>query len=413
MDHFVYQSGEAHCEGVALERIAQKVGTPVYVYSLATLRHHCDVITNAFSSHPTLPCFAVKANSNLSILREIFANGFGADVVSVGEMERALAAGAKASQIVFSGVGKTKKEIQRGIEVGILHFNVESLFELDLIGELAAGRKKPVDVCIRVNPNVDAKTNPYIATGLYSTKFGIAETDLPAVVEKISQLDNVRLVGLDCHIGSQITDLNPFKEAATRMVKLAMELKEQGHAIEHLDLGGGLGIRYKDENPPSMQDYANVLIEAVAPTGLKLIIEPGRSLVGNAGVLLTTVIGTKTTPKKNFIVVDAAMNDLLRPSLYRAYHDILPVKRQPDEKNVLADVVGPICETGDCFGNDRELPPMKAGDLVIVRTAGAYGATMAMNYNTRPKPPEVLVDGDDFKVIRRRENLASLWELEQ
>ena len=412
MDYFSYQNGEAFCEQVALAAVAEQVGTPCYVYSAATLRRHLGKLREAFASYPTLPCFAVKANSNLSVLREIFAQEFGADLVSVGELERSLLAGVNHQRIVFSGVGKRPSEIRRALEVGILSFNVESTYELELIGRLAAELEVQAPISLRVNPNIDARTNPKIATGLYTTKFGLTEDDVEVLAERIRQHDYLQLVGLACHIGSQITELAPLKEAAERMRELSQKLMHNGHALQLLNMGGGLGIRYRDEAPPGLDEYAATLIEAVRPTGLRLVIEPGRVVAGNIGILLTRVIGVKQTPAKHFVVVDAAMNDLLRPSMYGSYHDILPAQEPSQRPWGLCDFVGPICETGDILGQDRRIPLPAAEDLYMIRGCGAYAASMASQYNSRPRAAEVLVDGDRFRVVRPRETLASLWQAE-
>ncbi len=354
MDYFSYQNDEACCESVPLSRIVQSIGTPAYVYSGTALDGQCRELKSAFRPYPTLTCYAVKANHNLSILKRIFHAGFGADVVSAGELERVLLAGAKPNEIVFSGVGKTDAEILRGLEVGILSFNVESAGELKRIAALAEKTGRTAGVSLRINPNIDVQTNPYIATGLYSTKFGIAESDLRPLVNAFKDNRRLKILGLACHIGSQITELGPFREAVRRLSKLAIELKAEGLPLELLDLGGGLGIRYHDEELPGLDDYSQTLIEEARKTGLRLLIEPGRSLIGNIGILLTSVIGVKQTAEKTFIIVDAAMNDLIRPSLYGAYHEILPV-RSSSMKAVKVDIVGLICETGDFLGHDRLL----------------------------------------------------------
>lgn len=413
MDHFQYRDRVYFCEDVSLPELAKSVGTPAYVYSRATLEMHCRNLKAAFASYPTLPCFAVKANSNLSVLNAIFSEGYGADLVSLGELERALLAGAKPNTIVFSGVGKRPDEVERGLEVGILSFNVESDYELDLLSETAKRRGGKAPVSLRVNPNIDAKTNEKIATGLYTTKFGLPENELPALLERIRKDPHLELVGVGCHIGSQITEIGPIHDAAKRMVEIAAGIKEAGHPIKLVNMGGGLGIRYDDEVPPTIETYAKTLIDAVRPTGLKLVIEPGRVLVGNVGIVLTRVIGVKKTPARHFVVLDAAMNDLIRPSMYEAFHAIEPVA-QPgkDAKVAECDFVGPICETGDYLGKNRNVPVPKAGDLYAIRGAGAYGSSMASQYNSRPRAPEVLVSGKDFRVVKPRETLTDLWDTE-
>lgn len=411
MNAFKVVNGELHCESVPLVSIAKEIGTPAYVYSRNYITNTCDELKLAFSRYPTLACFAVKANSNLGILREIFLKGLGADIVSVGELERVLAAGGRAEEIVFSSIGKRNDEIARALKAGILSFNAESVDELVSLNRVAQSLKLNAPVSLRINPNIDAKTHPYIATGLYTTKFGLAEPELEKALATLKQLESVTLVGLSTHIGSQITTLRPFRDAAKRMAFLADKVMRAGFALKLLDLGGGLGISYQKENPPALKQYANALIQAISPTGLRLLIEPGRIIVGNSGVLLTRVLGIKKTPKKTFVTVDAAMNDLIRPVLYGAYHEIVPIQRKGSKK-MTADIVGPICETGDCFGEKRKIPVVQAGDLVAIKSSGAYGFSMASNYNTRPRPAEVLVDKKKTRVIRRRETLESLWALE-
>lgn len=415
MDDFLYREGRAYCEEVPLAELAREYGTPLYVYSRSTLLRHCRRFVDAFRSYPTLPCYAVKANSNLSLLREVFSQGFGADIVSIGELERALLAGVKPDTVVFSGVGKKKEEVERGLEVGILAFNVESQSELKVIQAAAQAKKKTARVSIRLNPNIEVKTHPHIATGLYATKFGVSENVLDEVVEEIKGMKELSLVGIDCHIGSQILDLGPFQQAARRLVDHAKNLKKAGFPIEHVDVGGGFGIRYSNEEPPEFQSYADAVIAEVKDSGFKLVLEPGRVVVGNAGCLLTEVLYEKKTPTKNFVIVDAAMNDLIRPSLYDAYHEINIVdatsKRSAAALEV--DVVGPVCETGDFLGLNRKLPHLESGELLFIRSAGAYGMSMASNYNTRPRAAEVLVDKDEHRLIRRRETLTDLWAHEE
>ena len=410
MDHFSYIQGTAHCESVSLKKIAADVGTPAYVYSAATLRRHCGQLVQAFQGYPTLPCYAVKANSNLSILREVFRQGLGADVVSIGELERALLAGAQAHQIVYSGVGKRIDEIGRAIDAGILSFNLESTFELAHIAETAQAKNKVARIAIRINPNIDAKTHPKIATGLYSTKFGMAETAMREILPLIKGNPHLKLVGLACHIGSQIVDIKPLEEAANRMHLLSEDVAGQGFPLEFVNMGGGLGIRYNEETPPTLDIYAGALIKAIKPTGLRLIIEPGRVIMGNVGVILSRCIGSKTTQEKTFVIMDAAMNDLLRPSIYGSFHDILPVEESDNNGMCrLTDFVGPVCETGDFIGRDRLAPPIKENALLYVRSCGAYAASMASNYNSRPRGVEVLVDGAGYEVVKQREKLDHLW----
>ncbi|MBP9706577.1 MAG: diaminopimelate decarboxylase [Oligoflexales bacterium] len=409
MDYFLEKNGQIYCESVPLAQIAAEVGTPCYVYSLATLNRHAEELISAFKAYPTLACFAVKANSHLAVLKQLFSHGLGADVVSGGEMARALKAGCPPEKIVFSGVGKRKDELEFAIQSKIMSINLESIFELDQLAELVPANQK-VRVSLRLNVNVDAKTNPKIATGMYSSKFGIAETELANLLDRLKAKPGLQLVGLACHIGSQMTSLGPLSEAAKRIAELAMQVKTAGFPLEFIDVGGGLGIKYHEESPPNLKDYAQTLQAAVAPTGLKLVIEPGRVLVGNVGVIVTRVLGIKATPSKKFVVVDAAMNDLMRPSIYDAYHAILPVNTDSTSPTHLADIVGPVCESGDVLGRDRSLPNnLQAGDLVFIRSCGAYAASMASNYNTRPRAPEVLVDQASYKVIKPRESLEKLW----
>ena len=412
MDYFNYKDGELHCESIPLSQVAKEVGTPTYVYSKKTLTRHCQRITSAFSNYPTLACFAVKANSNLTFLSHVFKQGFGADVVSIGELERALKAGAKPSEIVFSGVGKQSFEIKRAIEVGILSFNVESPWEIELINSEAKAVRKTAQVSLRVNPNIDAKTNPYISTGLFSTKFGLVEKNAQTASEQIKELSHVKMIGIACHIGSQITEIAPFQEAVSRMLSLAKHYQSQGHELKIIDLGGGLGIKYDNEAPPEIEEYAETLVQQLKDSGLKLIIEPGRVIAGNTGILLAKVIGIKTTPKKRFVILDAAMNDLARPSLYKSYHDIIPIKESSKGNTYTVDFVGPICESGDFLGLDRKVGEISAGDLIAIRGAGAYSATMASNYNSRPRAPEVWIDESKIKLARKREPLEQLWALE-
>lgn len=413
MDHFFYRDHEAFCEELSLNEIAQALGTPAYVYSSATLSRHCAQFKDAFASHPTSFCYAIKANSNLSLLKQIFSAGFGADIVSQGELERALLAGATPDKLVYSGVGKTEPEIVRALELGILSFNIESFFELELITKIAKQLHKKAPISLRVNPDIDAKTHPKISTGMHSSKFGIALEQVDSFLEFIEKNKaHIELVGLACHIGSQLTDLLPIDEAAQEMVRLLDSVRARGFAIRYLNMGGGLGIRYTDESAPSIADYAETLLKHIRKTGIHLIVEPGRVLVGNCGVLLTSVVGLKETPEKKFIVVDAAMNDLIRPTLYGSQHEFRTVKSDPEAQVRNFDIVGPICETGDFLGLNQHLPPLKSGDLIYIRTCGAYGSVMSSNYNSRPRAVEVLVEGKTFRVIRKREQLSDLWEAE-
>lgn len=412
MDFFQYKEDRLHCEDVAINEITKKVGTPAYVYSINTLKRHAEKMLEAFKSYPTTLCFAVKANSHGYLLKTLFDLGFGADLVSQGELERALEAGVDSKKIVFSGVGKTKVEIEKALKSGILSFNVESPFELEDIISVAKRLKKQARIAFRINPNIDAKTNPKIATGLYATKFGMLAGDALSLADAVKEnSEHVKLVGLACHIGSQMTSLDPIAEAVESMLDICQKFKADGHDLEFLNMGGGLGIKYKNEVPPSLGEYANVLISRLEGSGLKLILEPGRVLMGNVGVLITEVIGVKKTPEKNFLIVDAAMNDLLRPTLYNAYHDIVSVKKNTGEEQEY-DVVGPVCETGDYFGKDRKFNDPEEGDLICVRGAGAYGATMASNYNSRPRPAEIAINNNEILLISNRQELKDIWSHE-
>lgn len=414
MHYFSYQHGELHCEGVPLSRIADEVGTPVYVYSRQTLVRHCRVFREAFAGIPHTICFAVKANSNLSVLRTIAGEGIGADIVSGGELFRALKAGIDPAMIVYAGVGKQSHEIARALEIGIKMFNVESRGEMDVIQQVAKSLGKVAPIAIRVNPNVDAGTHPYISTGLRQNKFGIGIEGVMDDYQYAHGLSHVEVVGVHCHIGSQLTDIQPFVDALQIIRQLVLDLREQGIVLRYLDMGGGLGIRYNAETPPSPEELARAIRPIVADLGCELIFEPGRVLVGNAGIFLTRVIYTKSNYERKFIVVDGAMNDLARPSLYGSYHDILPVDEAAGRQGTaLADVVGPICETGDFFARERAVAPFAAGDLMALMSAGAYGFTMSSNYNSRPRVAEVMVDGDTYRVVRRRETFDDLVRLEE
>ncbi|BAV48195.1 diaminopimelate decarboxylase [Mesorhizobium sp. 113-1-2] len=405
MNHFDYRDGVLHAEDVAIPDIAAQVGTPFYCYSTATLTRHYRVFAQAFAGLDTLVCYAMKANSNQAVLRTLARLGAGADVVSEGELRRALAAGVPASKILFSGVGKTAREMDFALEAGILCFNVESEPELELLSARAVALGKVAPISLRINPDVDAKTHKKISTGKAENKFGIAWQRARQVYARAATLPGIKITGIDTHIGSQITELQPFDDAFALLVELVGALRADGHAIDHVDLGGGLGIPYRvDNNPPPLPDaYAQVVRKHVTKLGLKVMFEPGRLIVGNAGILVSEVIFVKEGDAKNFLVVDAAMNDLIRPTLYDAFHDIRPVVQPPaDTPRMMVDVVGQVCETGDYLGLDRDLPRLKAGDLVAVSTAGAYGAVQAGTYNTRLLVPEVLVDGDRFHVVRPR-----------
>ncbi|WP_095199695.1 diaminopimelate decarboxylase [Mesorhizobium carmichaelinearum] len=405
MNHFDYRDGVLHAEDVAIPDIAAQVGTPFYCYSTATLTRHYRVFAQAFAGLDTLVCYAMKANSNQAVLRTLAKLGAGADVVSEGELRRALAAGVPAGKILFSGVGKTAREMDFALEAGILCFNVESEPELELLSARAVALGKVAPISLRINPDVDAKTHKKISTGKAENKFGIAWQRARQVYARAATLPGIKITGIDTHIGSQITELQPFDDAFALLVDLVGTLRADGHAIEHVDLGGGLGIPYRvDNNPPPLPDaYAQIVRKHVTKLGLKVMFEPGRLIVGNAGILVSEVIFVKEGDAKNFLVVDAAMNDLIRPTLYDAFHDIKPVVQPPaDTPRMMVDVVGQVCETGDYLGVDRDLPRLKAGDLVAVSTAGAYGAVQAGTYNTRLLVPEVLVDGDRFHIVRPR-----------
>ncbi|EGA67856.1 diaminopimelate decarboxylase [Vibrio sinaloensis DSM 21326] len=412
MDYFNYQDdGQLWAENVALSDLAQQYGTPLYVYSRATLERHWNAFDKSVGEHPHLVCYAVKANSNLGVLNALARLGSGFDIVSGGELERVIAAGGDAKKVVFSGVGKTEQEMQRALELGIKCFNVESEPELERLNKVAGQLGVKAPISLRINPDVDANTHPYISTGLRDNKFGIAFDRAPAVYQFASSLENLDIKGIDCHIGSQLTDIEPFIDATDRLLALIDDLKAQGIQIEHLDVGGGLGVVYRDELPPQPSDYAKALLGRLANhQDLELIFEPGRAIAANAGVLLTKVEFLKHTEHKNFAIIDAAMNDLMRPALYQAWQDIVPVSpRQGDAK--VYDLVGPICETGDFLGKDRELV-IEENDLLAVRSAGAYGFVMSSNYNTRTRVAEVMVDGEKAHLVRQREELSSLWALE-
>ena len=415
MDHFQYRDGVLHAEDVPVPEIARAVGTPFYCYSTATLTRHYTVFANAFRDLDALVCYALKANSNQAVIRTLAKLGAGADVVSEGELRRALAAGVPASKIVFSGVGKTSAEMDFALAAGIHCFNVESLPELELLSAraVAAGRTAPVS--LRINPDVDAKTHRKIATGKAENKFGIAWKDAHAAYARAATLPGLRIAGIDMHIGSQITELQPFDDAIALLVELTKSLRAEGHSISHVDLGGGLGIPYRfDNEPPPLPDaYAATVNRHMGPLDLKVIFEPGRLIAGNAGILVSEVIYLKRGEAKNFLIVDAAMNDLIRPTLYDAFHAIVPVEeRAAQTPRLVVDVVGPVCETGDALGHDRDLPELEPGALVAVRTAGAYGAVQAGTYNTRLLVPEVLVDGERFHVVRPRPTYDDLIGLD-
>lgn len=407
MHHFNYQAGELYCENVPVRKIAAAVGTPFYLYSAATLTHHFQVFNGAFAEFPHIVCFAIKANANLGILRLFARLGAGADIVSGGELYRASQAGMDPGKIVYSGVGKKPEEIKAALKANILLFNLESSQELEAINRIAGRLKLKARVALRINPNIDAKTHPYISTGLKKNKFGI---DIEQAVEdyrRAQELPHLDVVGVACHIGSQITQVTPFVDALERLKELIERLRTLGIQIRYLDLGGGLGIQYHDEEPPHPQEYGQKLLEHLKGLDCTLILEPGRVLVGNAGILVTKVLYTKATESKHFIIVDAGMNDLARPSLYGSYHAVCPVVQQP-RPLVTASLVGPICESGDFLAKDREMLAFQRGDLVAVMSAGAYGFSMSSNYNARPRVPEILVQDKEFYVIRKRETYRQL-----
>ncbi len=413
MDYFNYQDdGQLWAENVSLQALAEQHGTPLYVYSRATLERHWKAFDSAVGQHPHLVCYAVKANSNLGVLNTLARLGSGFDIVSGGELERVIAAGGDAKKVVFSGVGKTPAEMKRALELGIKCFNVESEPELERLNKVAGELGVIAPISLRINPDVDAKTHPYISTGLRDNKFGIAFDRAPQVYQLAQSLPNLSVQGIDCHIGSQLTDIEPFIDATDRLLALIDDLKAQGINIRHLDVGGGLGVVYRDELPPQPSDYAKALLGRLENhQDLELIFEPGRAIAANAGVLLTRVEFLKHTEHKNFAIIDAAMNDLMRPALYQAWQDIVPVSPRQGEAQTY-DLVGPICETGDFLGKDRALV-LQEGDLLAVRSAGAYGFVMSSNYNTRTRAAEVMVDGNQSHLVRQREELTSLWQLEQ
>ncbi len=412
MHHFTYRDGQLHCEDLPLQDLVNQVGTPCYVYSHATLHHHFTVFDQAFAAAPHLTCFSMKANSNLAIIRLFGSLGGGVDIVSGGELFRALKAGIPSERIVYSGVGKTREEIDYALQSEILLFNIESSQELEAINARAASLGKVARIALRVNPDVDPKTHPYISTGMKKAKFGI---DVDSAIEQYQlakTLEHVEILGIDCHIGSQLTDMSPFVDALRRIRALIERLQELGISIRYLDFGGGLGITYDREEPPHPNEYAQAVLKELGDLRVTLIFEPGRVIVGNAGILVTRVLYTKTSPSKQFVIVDAAMNDLVRPSFYGSYHHIQPVREAVGAATQVVDVVGPICESGDFLAKDRELPVVQPGDLLAVMSAGAYGFTMASNYNSRPRPAEILVQGDGYSVIRRRETWDDLIRAE-
>ncbi len=407
MHFFQYHNGKLFCEETDIAAVAQRVGTPFYLYSQRTLLRHCDRIHRAFGTLEHLTCYSVKANSNLALLHILAQEGIGADVVSGGELFRALKAGFPPEHIVYSGVGKTESEIEYALREGILLFNVESIPELETVDRIAGQMGRIAPVALRINPDIDPHTHPYIATGLQENKFGIPYSQARESFKIAAGMKNLKVVGVDAHIGSQITTLAPFLDGAERLAELVQALRNEHINVKYIDIGGGLGIRYEDETPPEPSEWAGAIAPVLAKTGCKIIFEPGRSLVGNAGILVTRVLYIKQTPRKLFVIVDAGMNDLIRPSLYGSYHQIKPVTKS-NSTRVKADVVGPICESGDFLAKERLIPLPKPGELLAVMSAGAYGSTMSSNYNSRPRCPEVLVDGPRYRIIRKRETYEDL-----
>jgi len=411
MDYFNYKNGQLFAENVDLQSLANKYGTPCFVYSRATLERHWHAFNDAFGDQPHLICYSVKANSNIGILNLLARLGSGFDIVSVGELERVLKAGGDPAKVVFSGVGKRADEMQRALEVGIRCFNIESIGELERLNDVAGDMGKIANISIRVNPDVDAHTHPYISTGLKDNKFGIDIDIVEGVYHQAAAMPNINVTGIDCHIGSQLTELSPIMDALARLIALADRLKAQGIEIHHLDIGGGLGVRYQKENPPLPSDYTAELFTNERIKDYEIIIEPGRAIAANTAVLLTQVEYLKHGDEKNFAIVDTAMNDLIRPALYQAWQEIIPVKEAVTAADKAYDIVGPICESADFLGKDRKLN-LEQGDLLAIRSVGAYGFTMASNYNSRPRAAEVLVDGETTKIIRDRETIESLFENE-
>ncbi|QIM67535.1 diaminopimelate decarboxylase [Mannheimia granulomatis] len=413
MNHFEYRNNQLFAEEVAISEIIKQHGTPAYIYSRATLERHWHAFNNAFGSHPHLVCFAVKSNSNIALLNVMARLGSGFDIVSQGELERVLAAGGDPAKIVFSGVAKSHSEIKRALEVGIRCFNIESIPELHRINEVAAQLGKIAPISLRVNPDVDAHTHPYISTGLKENKFGVSVTQAREVYRLAKTLDNVKITGMDCHIGSQLTELQPFLDATDRLIVLMEQLKEDGIELHHLDLGGGLGVPYNGEEPPHPTEYVKALLEKLKGyENLEIIIEPGRAITANAGILVTKVEYIKQSEDRNFAIVDTGMNDMIRPALYEAYMQITEVDKTLNREKTLYDVVGPICETSDFLGKARELA-VAEGDLIAMRSAGAYGAAMSSTYNSRPQAAEIMVDGNQAHLIKARATFADLWRLEK
>lgn len=413
MDYFNYKNDQLMAEEISVKQLAQQFGTPLYIYSRATLERHWHAFDSALQGHPHLICFAVKSNPNIALLNLLAKLGSGFDIVSQGELERVLAAGGDANKVVFSGVAKSHSEIERALEVGIRCFNVESEAELLRINQVAEKLGKKAPISLRVNPDVDAKTHPYISTGLKKNKFGVSVERAREVYRLAKTLPHIQIVGMDCHIGSQLTELQPFLDSADRLLVLLEQLRQDGIELQHLDLGGGLGVRYSDETPPHPTEYASALLAKFKQyPELEIILEPGRAISANAGILVTKVEYLKSNEDFNFAIVDAGMNDMIRPALYQAYMEIIEADRTLDRESKVYDVVGPICETSDFLGKGRSLA-IAAGDFIVQRSAGAYGASMASNYNSHPRAAEVLVDGDKAHLIKRRERFEELWACEQ
>jgi len=412
MEYFHYQQNQLYAEQVSVSDIAKQYGTPCYIYSKNSLINHWKKFDDAFQKHPHRICYAVKANSNLAILHLFSEMQSGFDIVSLGELERVLAAGGYPKKIVFSGVGKKSNEIRCALEIGIHCFNVESEAELERLNKIAAEQNKIAPVGLRINPNIDARTHPYIATGLNENKFGIAYTEVMPIIEKIKSLSHLKLIGIGSHIGSQLTELSPFVEAINRLLELVNKLFINGIELQHLNIGGGLGINYQHETPPSIQEYAKTLMRKLAHFPLEIIMEPGRAIVANSGILLTSIEYLKYTEHKNFAIVDAAMNDLLRPALYHAWHQISPVELRKNHSAKIYDIVGPVCESADFLGKQRELS-VDVGDLLAIHSAGAYSFSMSSNYNSRPRAPEIMVDGEQIHLIRERETIQDLFAREK
>lgn len=409
MDYFTYKENRLFAEQCSIEEIAETYGTPCYIYSRATLERHWHAFDKALAKVPHLICFAVKANGNIGVLNVLARLGSGFDIVSGGELARVLAAGGDPQKVVFSGVGKTRDEMAQALKAGIYCFNVESAAELYVLNDVAGELGKRAPISFRINPDVDAGTHPYISTGLKENKFGISMDEAEDLFLKAAQLSHVQIKGLDCHIGSQLTEVQPFLDAIDRLLALIDSLTEKGIHIEHVDVGGGLGVTYHDETPPHPDDYAAAVIEKFAGRQLKLIFEPGRAIAANAGIFVSKVLYLKTNHDKHFAIVDGGMNDLIRPSLYSAFQQIIPVQHTEDKDGQRAyDIVGPVCETGDFLGKNRHLN-IKQGDLLAVRSSGAYGFTMSSNYNSRPRAAEIMVDGDKHYLIRQREKITQLW----